>query len=84
MEEVWLSSLSKVDEILSEARFCDGILLGMDLNQNLTLKNSAFPALARLRLLLSHRGLEFMHVWETLGKPETNLAVLTGFFSDGP
>ena len=58
-EEVWLSSLARVDEILSEARFCDGILLGMDLNQNLTLMNSGFPALARLRLLLSHRGLEF-------------------------
>ena len=57
--EAWLTSLSRLDEILSSARVCDCILLGMDCIQKLTLPNSTFAGLSRLLFLCGHRGLDF-------------------------
>ena len=57
--DAWLTSLSNLDELLSCARFCDCILLGMDCNQNLLFPNSTFAGLSRLLFLCGHRGLEF-------------------------
>ena len=58
-EDVWLSSLTRLDEILSEARFCDVITIGIDCNQNLMHENPSFAALSRIHILLKYRGLEF-------------------------
>ena len=57
--DAWLTSLSNLDELLSLARYCDCILLGLDCNQNLLFPNSTFAGLSRLLFLCGHRGLEF-------------------------
>ena len=71
-EEVWLSSIARIDEILSLARVQDVVLLGLDVNQNLLHANPSFPALSRIHLLLRYRGLEFNsacgNTWEARGE----------------
>ena len=74
-EECWLTSLARLDEVLSNARVHDVVLLGLDANQNPLNSNPSFPALSRLQFLAHHRGLEFnLHVgptWEARGEFST-------------
>ena len=58
-EDVWLSDLAKIDEVLAMSRHHDVVLLGIDANQNLMNSNPCFAALSRLQLLVRHRSLEF-------------------------
>ena len=71
-EDVWLSSIARIDEILSSARIQDVVLLGLDVNQNLLHAKPSFPALSRIHLLLRYRGLEFNSAcgdtWEARGE----------------
>ena len=82
-EDVWLSSLTRLDEILSEARFCDVIAMGMDCNQNLLHENPSFAALSRIHILLKYRGLEFNPACGPTWTARGEASICTGFFSGG-
>ena len=74
-EDVWLSDLSKIDELLACSRHHDVILLGIDANQNVMNSSPCFAALSRLQMLDLYRGLEFSSphadTWVARGESST-------------